>query len=69
MVSLDRCYGSSNTLDDVSSRICIPNKTDKVNLYILNIITRINESITLTKHILSNCKCKFDGSKFNTYQK
>ena len=69
MVSLNRCYGSSNTLDDVSSRICIPNKTDKVNLYILNIITRINESITLTKHILCNCKCKFDRSKFNTYQK
>lgn len=69
MVSLNRCYGSSNTLDDVSSRICIPNKTDKVNLYILNIITRINESITLTKHILSNSKCKFDRSKFNTYQK
>ena len=26
-----------------------------------NIITRINESKTLTKHVLSECKCRFNG--------
>ena len=26
-------------------------------------ITGINESKTLTKHILCECKCKFDGTK------
>ena len=28
-------------------------------------ITRINESKTLTKHVSCECKCKFDGAKFN----
>ena len=35
-------------------------------------ITRINESKTLTKHILCECKneinCKFDGRKCNSDQ-
>ena len=34
----------------------------------LNIITAINESKTLTKHILCECKCKLDGSKCNSNQ-
>ena len=29
-------------------------------------ITRINESKTLTKHIPRKCKCKFDGRKCNS---
>ena len=32
-------------------------------------ITRINESKTLTKHIPRKCKCKFDGRKCNSNQK
>ena len=31
-------------------------------------ITGINESKTLTKHISCKCKCKFNGRKFNSDQ-
>ena len=34
-----------------------------------NVITRINESKTLTKYISRKCKCKFDGRKCNSNQK
>ena len=30
MVSLDKCNGSCNTVDDVSSRICVPNNTENI---------------------------------------
>ena len=43
-VNLDRCNGSCKTLDDTSSRICVPNKTKDANLIVFNMITRINES-------------------------
>ena len=33
-----------------------------------NRITRANELQTLTKHISSKCKCKFDGRKCNSDQ-
>ena len=31
-------------------------------------ITGINESKTLTKHISCKCKCKFDGRKCNSHK-
>ena len=55
VVNLDRC--------DVS------NKTEDLNLSVLNMITGINESKTLTKHISCECKCKFDGRKYNSNPK
>ena len=32
-------------------------------------IVGINEAIILTKHISSECKCKFDSRKYNSNQK
>ena len=60
-VKWDRCVGSCSTLNDLSNKVCIPNKTEGLNLIVFNMITGINESKTLTKHISSKCKCKFDG--------
>ena len=60
-VKLDRCVGSCNALNDLSNKVCIPNKTEDLNLSVFNMITGINESKPLTKHISCECKCKFDG--------
>ena len=67
-VKLDRCVGSCNTLNDLSNKVCVPNKTEDLNLSVFNMITGINESKTLTKHISCECKCKFDGRKYNSDQ-
>ena len=60
---LDRCVGSCNSLNDLSNKICIPNKTEDLNLSVFNVVTDINESKTLTKHLSCECKCRFDGKK------
>ena len=60
---LHRCVGSCNTLNDLPNKVCVPNKTEDLNLTMFYRITRINESKTLTKHI--SCTCKFDGRKCN----
>ena len=67
-VKLHRCVGSCNTLNDLSIKVCVPNKTEDLNLSVFNIITEINELKTLTKHISCKCKCKFDGRKCNLNQ-
>ena len=67
-VKLDRCVGSSNTLNDLSNNVCVPNETEDLNLSAVNMITGINESITLTKNILCECECKLDGTKCNSNQ-
>ena len=38
-VKLDRCVGSCNTLNDLSNKVCVPNKTKDLNLSVFNKIT------------------------------
>ena len=63
MVKLDSNVGSCNTLNDLSNKICVPNKAVDLNLSVSKIVIGINESKTLTKYILCKCKCRFDGRK------
>ena len=68
-VKLDRCVGSyNNTLNDLSSKVCVSNKTEDLNLNVFDMITGINESKTLTKDTTCEYKCKFDGRKCNSNQ-
>ena len=66
MVDLDRCVGTCNTLNDLSNKVCVPNKTKDLNLSVFSMITGIKESKTLTKHISCECKCKIDSRKCNS---
>ena len=59
---------SCNTLNDLSNKVYVPNKTEGLNLSVFNMITGINKSKTLTKHTPCECKCKFDGGKCNSDQ-
>ena len=62
-VNLDRRMGSCNILNDLSNRVCVPNKTENLKLSVFNMITGINETKILTKHISCESKCKFDVRK------
>ena len=67
-VKLDRCVGSCNTLNNLSNKVCVPNITEDLNPNVFEKITGISEPKTLTKHISSKCKWKFDGRKCNSDQ-
>ena len=65
---LDRCVGDCNTLNDLSNNVCIPNKTEYLNLSMFIMITGVNESKVLTKGLSYECKRRFDGKKCNSDQ-
>ena len=65
-VNLDRSIESYNTLNDLSNRVCVPNKTEDLNLSAFNMITGINELKTFTKHITCKCEYNFDSRKCNS---
>ena len=67
-VKLDICVWRCNIIIDLSNKVCIPNKTKDLNPNIFKMITGINESKTLTKHISCECKCKFDREKVEYQQ-
>ena len=60
------CVGYCNNLDGLSNKTCVPNETEDLSLHVFSVITGINESRTLTKHISCKCDCKFDGKNCNS---
>ena len=68
VVNLDRYVGSCSTLNDLSNKVCLPNKTEDLNLSMFNMITGINEPKILTKHTSCEYKCKFGGRKWDSNQ-
>ena len=36
---LDKCAGSFNTLNDLSNRVCVPNKIEDLSTHVFNMIT------------------------------
>ena len=65
LISLDRFNGTCSTVEDLPAKIFVLNKTKAKHVEVFNMVTRINESKALLKHILCNCKCKFDSAKCN----
>ena len=63
-VKLESWGGSCNTLYDLPNNVCVPNKTEDLNLGVANMITRTNESKILTKHISCQCKCKCNSDQW-----
>ena len=37
-VKLDKCVGSCNTLNELSNKVCVTNKTEDLNLSVFNMI-------------------------------
>ena len=42
-VKLHRCVGRCNNIDDLFNKVCVPNKTEDLNLRVYNMITGIDE--------------------------
>ena len=65
-ISLDKCNGSCNVL---SLKICVPKETKDINVKAFSMITKKNETRTVTKHTSCDCKCKFNSTTSNSNQK
>ena len=39
VIKLDKCAGSSNTLNDLPNRVCVSNKIEDLNIHVFNMIT------------------------------
>ena len=62
MVGLDKYSESCNSVDDLSGKICVPNKTNDVNVKACDMVTNKNETTTMLKHISCDCKWKYNST-------
>ena len=51
MISLHKCSGSCNSVNDLSIKICAPSKTKNRNVKVFNMITNRNAAKLMVKHI------------------
>ena len=54
IITLDKYSGSCNTIGQISGRTQVPNKTEKENLEVFNMMKQTDKSKTLIKHISCN---------------
>ena len=52
MISLDKLNGSCNVLDGLFTKICVPSKTNDINVEIFKTISRINEVKPLATYFI-----------------
>ena len=52
MISLDKLNGSCNVLDGLFTKICVPSKTNDINVEIFKTISRINEAKPLATYFI-----------------
>ena len=69
MTNLGKCNINCNVIDYLSTKICVPGEIKETYVKVFNMITRINETKTLVKHISCDCKCKLNSTTCNWNQK
>ena len=60
-VSVHKCGGSCDTIDDPYARIWVPGKVKDANVKVFNLVSRVNETWLLVQYELCECKCRLNG--------
>ena len=64
MVSINKCGGSCNTIDDPYAQLRFPNKVNDIYVKVFCLMSGINETIFLVHHQSCGCKCKLNESVY-----
>ena len=54
-VSVNKCSGSRNTLDNPMTKLCVSNVIKRVNMHVYNFLMMLNETRNVLWH--ESCKC------------
>ena len=68
-VSVNKCGGSCNTIDDPYTWVFVSNKSKKYELKSINLMSLVNETRFLVQHESWECKCELNENMSNSKQK
>ena len=68
-IKKSKCSGSCNNINDPYAKICVPDVIKTLNLKVLNLMSRTNETRYIEWHETSKCKSRLDGSVCNNKQR
>ena len=68
-VKINRYYGNCNNINDPYARSCVPDTVKNLNVKVFNLMSRINETRSITWHKTCKCICRLDKIICNNKQK
>ena len=68
-IKINRCKGSSNTINNPYAKICVPDQIKNKNVKAFNLLSRTNEIRHIKWHKTCKCKCTLDASICNNKQR
>ena len=69
LINLDKFSGNYNSVDVLSTKICVATKTKYINVRVVNMTTNKNEARTMVQQVSCDCKCKFNSTTWSSNQK
>ena len=67
-VKINKWKGSCNTINDLYTKLCVPDTIKNINVKALNLMSRTNETRHIEWHKTCKCKCRLDASVCNNKQ-
>ena len=68
-IEVNKCSGSCNNINDLYSKLCVPDVVKNINVKVFNLISRPNETRHIKWHETCKCKCRLDASVCNNKQR
>ena len=68
-VKISKCSGSCNNINDPYAKLCVPDVVKNINIKILNLMSRTNETRYTKWHEIFKCKLGLHASVCNNKQR
>ena len=68
-VSVSKCGGSCNTIDNPYARVCFPNQVRNMNIKDFNLMSEVKKTKFLVRHESCECKCGLNENICNSKEK
>ena len=68
-ININKCSGSCNNINDLCSKLCVPDVVKNINFKVFNLMSRTNETRNIKWHETCKCKCRLDTSVCNNKQR
>ena len=68
-IKTSKCSGSCNNINDPYAKIYVPDAVKDLNVKVLRLMLRTNETRRIKSQEMCKCKCRFDASVCNNKQR
>ena len=68
-VKINKCSGNCNNINNPYAKICVPDTVKNLNVKVLNLMSRTNQTGFIKWHETCKCICRLDGIICNSKQR